>query len=408
MSTSLLYHGFGLKAYEYLKTEYLNGTIFFHVQKKQAFRYCTNCRSRDVVLAGRVDRIWYSLPIGLKPTIIVAHLHRLECCRCGVSRLESLEIADARKSYTRAFGRYVVEMAKEMTKAAIAAKLKFVSWNTIKAIIKDDLKRRLKRRKLTRVRYIAIDEIAVKKGHRYLTTVVDLETGEVIYCAEGKDAECFRNFFTKIKRSRKARLEAIAMDMSQAYLKAVELYAPPGVKVIHDRYHLVAMMNQVVDEVRRDEYREKTGEEKAVIKGSRYLLLSAFEKICADQTKCTRLESLLKLNETLHKTHLLKEDLRLFWEQNSREQAQAFIETWLDQARSVGNAHLNKIANTIENNLEGILNYYDFPITTGPLEGINNKIKVLKRTAYGFRDMEYFKLRILFIREAAFTLVGSG
>ena len=121
-----------------------------------------------------------------------------------------------------------------------------------------------------------------------------------------------------------------------------------------------------------------------------------------------RLEALLALNETLHKAHLLKEDLRLFWEQDSRGQAEAFISTWLKEARSVNNVHLTAMANTVETHLESILNYYDHPITTGPLEGINNKIKVLKRAAYGFRDMEYFKLRILFIREASFALVGSG
>jgi transposase len=408
MSTSILYHALGLKGYEYQRTEYLNGSIFFHVKKQESYQYCTNCRSRAVVLAGRVERIWYSLPIGLKPTLIVAHLHRLECEKCGVTRLESLEVADPRRSYIRAFARYVVEMARYMTKAAIATILKFVSWNTIKDIIKTDLKRRLKRRKLNRVRRIAIDEVAVKKGHRYLTTVVDLDTGEVIYCVEGRDAECLKPFFLSIKRSRKARLEAIAVDMSKAYLKAIKLYAPPGVKVIHDRYHLVANMNAVLDEVRRDEYREKQGPERAVIKGSRYLLLSGWEKVASDETKRTRLEALLALNETLHKAHLLKEDLRLFWEQDSRGQAEAFISTWLKEARSASNAHLSAMADTVETHLEAILNYYDHPITTGPLEGINNKIKVLKRVAYGFRDMEYFKLRILFIREASFALVGSG
>ena len=118
MSTSLLYHAFGLRTYEYIRTEYLNGAIFFHVKKKDGAQYCTKCRSRDVVYAGRVERIWVSLPIGLKPTIIVGHLHRLQCRTCGVTRLESLDIADPRKGYTRAFSRYVVALARHMTKTA--------------------------------------------------------------------------------------------------------------------------------------------------------------------------------------------------------------------------------------------------------------------------------------------------
>ena len=407
MSTSLLYHAFGLKAYKYIRADYLNGAVFFHVKKKEAYQYCTNCRSRDVTFAGRTERIWHSLPIGLKPTIIVGHLHRLSCQSCGLTRLESFEVADARKGYTRALCRYVVEMARHMTKAAITAKLKFIGWNTIKAIIKDDLNKRFKRRRIGQVRLIAIDEISVKKGQRYLTNVVDLETGEVIYTTEGRDTKCLRAFFIKVKCSGRANLKAIAVDMSSAYLKAIELYAPAGVKIIHDRYHLVANMNRVLDEVRRDEYRRKSGREKAVMKGSRYLLLSAFENIYDDEEKFTRLQALLALNETIHKAYLLKEDLRLFWEQDCRHQAEQFIRIWLKQTRSLDNSRLDAMANMIENHLEGILNYYDYPISTGPLEGINNKIKVLKRAAYGFRDIEYFKLRILFIRQASFTLVGA-
>jgi transposase len=408
MSTALLYHAFGLKAYKYLKAEYRNGAIFFHVRKKRAYQYCTHCRSRDVTLAGRVKRIWHSLPIGLKPTIIVGHLHRLTCHRCGLTRLESFEVADLRKSYTRAFCRYVVEMAKHMTKSAIAAKLKFVGWNTIKAIIKDDLNKRLKRRRIGQIRFIAIDEISVKKGHRYLTNVVDLETGEVVYTTEGRDTQCLRAFFIKVKCSGRANLKAIAVDMSSAYLRAIELYAPAGVKIIHDRYHLVANMNRVLDEIRRDEYRRKSGPEKTLMTGSRYLLLSGLEKIYDDEDKYSRLESLLERNETIHKAYLLKEDLRLFWEQHGRHEAEQFINVWLEEARSLGNSRLDAMANMIESHLECILNYYEYPISTGPLEGINNKIKVLKRAAYGFTDMEYFKLRILFIREASFTLVGAS
>lgn len=406
MSTSLLYHAFGLRTYDYVRTGYLNGATFFHVNKKEGARCCSNCKSRDVTLGGRVERVWRCVPIGLRPIIIVGHLHILTCKRCGVTRLETLDIADCRKSYTRSLARYVLDLAKDMTLKAVSEKAR-IGWDTVKAIVKEDLKRRLKRRKLNKVRFIAIDEVTVGKGHRYLTNVVDLETGDVIYSAEGKDAECLKPFFMKVKRSRKVRLEAIAMDMSKAYLKAVELYAPSGVKVIHDRYHLVAKMNRVVDQTRRDEYRDKAGQQRAVIKGSRYLLLAAFENIYDDQDKFSRLESLLALNETIHKVYLLKEDLRLFWEQDSQEKARSFINTWLEEARSVGNFHLDEIADTIQNHLEGIVNYYDCPITTGPLEGINNKIKVLKRTAYGYRDMEFFKLRILFIRDTEFALVGS-
>jgi len=138
--------------------------------------------------------------------------------------------------------------------------------------------------------------MAVKKGQRYLTNVVDLETGEVIYSADGLDTECLKPIFEKIKRYRKAKLEAIAVDMSSAYLKAIEFYAQAGVKIIHDRYHLVANMNRVLDESRRDEYRRKSGPEKGVMKG---------HAICYFQpskTSTTMRKSLVALNPCWHST----------------------------------------------------------------------------------------------------------
>jgi len=406
MSTSLLYHAFGFKTYKYISTKYRNGIIYFHVKKKDDARYCTKCKSRDFVLFGPVERRWNHVPIGLKPIIIVGHLHILKCKKCGATCLENLDIAEARKSYTNVLVNYVLSLAKDMTLKAISDKLT-IGWDTVKTIVKEDMKSRLKHRKFNKIRIIAIDEVAVRKGHRYLTNVVDLETGVVVYSTEGRDSDCLKDFFKKIKRCKKPMLEAVALDMSPAYLKAVRLYAPKGIKIIHDRYHMVAKMNDVIDKVRRSEYQNKTDQEKAVIKGSRYLLLSASEKIAKDEDKHSRLQALLALNETIHKSYLLKEDLRLFWKQGSRETARLFIETWLNNARSVGNKYLNEFSDTIEKHSEGILNYYDHPITTGPLEGINNKIKVLKRIAYGYRDMEFFKLRILFIRNTKFMLTGA-
>jgi transposase len=280
-----------------------------------------------------------------------------------------------------------------------------VGWDLVKDIIKAELERRKRRRSWRNVRRIGIDEIAIRKGHRYMTVVVDLQTGEVLYTAEGRDHECLLPFFTRLKQAG-AQLKAIAMDMSAAYLKAVQLYAPSDVVVVHDHFHVVANMNEVVDEVRRDEQNQLEGEGKNVIKGSRYLLLGAKENIAKEPEKQTRLDALLTINETLHKVYLLKEDLRLFWSQSSKQDARDFIDAWIQTAKSLANVHVTRFAQTVEKGVERIVAWYDHPISTGPLEGLNNKIKVLKRAAYGYRDMEFFGLRLLFLHETAFQLSG--
>ena len=165
-------------------------------------------------------------------------------------------------------------------------------------------------------------------------------------------------------------------------------------------------MNEVVDEVRRDEQNRLEGEGKKVIKGSRYLLLSAQENLAQEPEKQNRLDDLLEANSLLNTVYLLKEDLRLLWSQHSKEDARHFLDGWLVNARSVGDAHLTRFADTMDRATESILAWYDYRITTGPLEGLNNKIKVLKRMAYGFRDQVFFGLRLLFIHETKFRLTG--
>jgi transposase len=403
MSTSLLYHAFGARTYRYLKTEYRGGAIYFHLIKRH--HECADCGHHAVGLDLARSYPLLTIPIGGKPVFLVVNLYTLICMNCGSRLQESRDIADPRKSYTRAFTRLVLDLSKKMTMLDIARHL-HVGWDLVKGIIKESLERRAKRRKWKHVRRIAIDEIAIRKGHNYMTVVVDLDSGQALYTAEGRDHSCLKGFFRKLRRCR-AKLEAIAVDMSSAYLKAIKLYAPKNVAIVHDRYHVVAKMNEVVDKVRRDEQNRLDDEGKKVLKGSRYILLYGKEKLDKQPEKRARLDTLLEANELLHKVYIIKEDLRMFWAQETKEKAKEFIHTWCVEVRSLANRHVTTMANTIEKRLEYILAWYDHPITTGPLEGLNNKIKVLKRSAYGYRDQGFFGLRILFLHESKFKLAGA-
>jgi len=405
MSTSLMYHAFGARTYVYLKTEYKEGSIYFHLKKKSQKQRCVGCNSRNVNLEGKsTPAPLHTLPIGGKMVFLVLHLHFLNCKDCGAVLQESRDVADPRKSYTRSFARYVLDLIRSMTLQAVARHLQ-VGWDLVKDIVKASLKKRAQCRSWRKVERIAIDEIAIRKGHRYMTVVLDLDTGQVLFTAEGKDHKCLKPFFARLRRAG-AKLKAIAVDMSKAYLKAIQLYAPKNITVVHDHYHVVADMNDVVDKVRRDEQNRLEDDGKKIIKGSRYLLLRAKENLAKMPKKQARLDALLAINETLHQVYLLKEDLRLFWKQLSKEKAKAFIETWIKEAQAMGNNHVTRFANTVSERIDHIVGWYDHSISTGPLEGINNKIKVLKRAAYGYRDMEFFGLRILFLHETKNQVTG--
>ena len=300
MSTSLMFHAFGARCHDYLRTEYRQGAIYFHIETKSSKRRCVCCGSRQVTLHGTETQTLRTLPIGSRPVFLVLHLHDLHCRKCGAIRQEDRIVAAPMKRYTKAFGRFVLGLCKKMTISDVARHLG-MGWHTVKGILKEHLEKRAARRSWRRVKRVAIDEIAIRKGHRYMTVIVDLTTGELLFTAEGRDHTCLKPFFHRLSRAG-AKLEAIAVDMSHAYRKAIRDFGPPGVVVVHDRYHLVSAMNHVIDKVRRSEQNRQEEEGKKFIKGSRYLLLYAKENLAKKPPeKQERLERLLEANEILNK-----------------------------------------------------------------------------------------------------------
>ena len=397
MSTSLLYHGFGLVGYTYVRTTYEEGKMVFTVKHKRDKLHCPVCGSRDIILRGSVPRRFRTLPIGPKVIFLDLNIQRVACRRCSTIRQVDLGFADSRFSYTRAFERYVLELSKHMTILDVARHLS-VSWDTIKDIQKRYLKKRFSRPVLKDLRHMAIDEIAVKKGHRYLTVALDLESGAVIFVGDGKGAEALEPLWKRLNHSR-ARVEAVAIDMSPAYMSAVMNHLPKAA-IVFDHFHVVKLFNDKLSDLRRDLYREAKDQlQKDVLKGTRWLLLKRSDHLDEKKGEKERLEEALRLNQPLYTAYYLKEELREVWTQRGKKQAQEVLDEWIRKASSSGIAMLKTMAKTLSAYKSGILAYYDFPISTGPLEGTNNKIKTMKRQAYGFRDMEFFKLKIMALHE---------
>lgn len=403
MSTSLLYHAFAIRGYEYVRTEYPGGSVVFTIQQDPKTFRCEACGSHDVRPRGRVERRFQSLPIGSRPTVIVLAIPRVACQACGVVRQVKLQFADPRRTYTKSFERYALELSRSMTILDVARHLG-VSWDIIKDIQKRALSRRYAKPKLKHLRQIAIDEIAVAKGHRYLTVVLDLESGAVVFVGDGKGADALKPFWKRLRRC-KAKVAAVAMDMSPAYHEAVSTCLPKAM-IVYDRFHVIKLFNDKLSNLRRWLYHRADDEHKKVLKGSRWLLLKAPENLDPEHDEEARLEEALKLNKPLSLAYYMKEDLRQFWEQPGKTFATAFLNDWIRRAKASGVNMLQQMAKTLDKHRSGLLAYYDFPISTGPLEGTNNKIKTMKRQAYGFRDHEFFKLKILGIHEAKYALVG--
>jgi transposase len=404
MSTSLLYHAFGIRGYDYVRTDYRGGATIFTIRQDPEDCRCSACGSREVISRGHAERRFRCVPIGSHPTAVVLPIPRVECRACGSVRQVEVPFADPRRSYTRAFERYALELSRRMTIRDVAHHLD-VGWDLIKDIQKRDLSRRYAKPKLKHLRAIAIDEIAVARGHRYLTVVMDLESGAVAFVGDGKGADALKPFWKRLRPS-KARVEAVAMDMSGAYQSAVRANLPKAA-IVFDRFHVVKLFNDKLSDLRRALYREATDvQHKEVLKGTRWLLLKNPENLDEEKDERGRLREALKLNEPLATAYYLKDDLRRFREQPGKRFATTFLDGWIRRAEATGIKVLQQMAKTLAAHRSGLLAYYDVMISSGPMEGTNNKIKTMKRQAYGFRDREFFKLKILAIHETRYELVG--
>lgn len=401
MSMSILYHAFGIKGVTYRSTYYLGNAVFFRVETTDRNVRCPKCGHMFNIFRGHKTRWLRMSPIGRKQAILDLKMHRLQCKQCEHLWWPRLSFMQGTARYTRSFALTVLDLLRSWTVQAVAKYL-HVSWDVVKEIHKSRLVIKYRKVNLNDVKYIGVDEFSIRKHHKYMTIFIDLQTGRVLHAVEGTKKENLAPFL-KVLARRKKQLKAVAMDMSASYAAAMKEYLP-DVPVVFDRYHVMALINRQIDSLRREQQRTLDAEGKSNLKGSRFLLLRNYHSL-SDKYQ-VKLNTLLDANKPLFTMHLMKEQLRLFWRQGTRARAEKFLKQWCFDALMSGIKQLVSIGITILRRQSGLLNYYPHRITNGPLEGLNNKIKTLKRQAYGFRDMEYFKLRLYDLHTSKYAFTG--
>jgi len=307
-----------------------------------------------------------------------------------------LPFAAGKMPMTRSFVEYTLSLVKIGTIQAIASFLG-LHWKTVKNIHKEYLQKKYGNVNYKNLAYLSMDEFSIKKGHKYMTVFLDLGTGRIIYACEGRSLESIEPFLQKLKKKAR-KLQAIAMDLSPSYVSAIKKILPQ-VAIVFDRFHVVKLLNGMLDNLRKTERVRCAKEGLDIGKGDRFLFLYNFENL--DGHKQDRLENLLKINEVLAIAYMMKEQFRTFWEKPSKEDAAKFLITWVLGAVSSCIPELEKMGYTMLRHKEGLLAYYDHPISNGKIEGVNNKIKVKKRQGYGYRDIDYFTLLLYDLHEKA-------
>jgi transposase len=279
-----------------------------------------------------------------------------------------------------------------------------LSWDTVKGVVERRFEIDYRRIGYRRVKQIGIDELYLGRTKKYLTLVTDLESGRIIWVGKGRGSDALREFWRRFKLSG-ARLKAAAIDMSGAYAQGLREHAPHAI-LTFDRFHVIKLMNERLDDLRRQLARQ-AGDAlaKHAIKGLRWLLLNRSENLEVSARK--KLDTALELNKPLSTAYLLKEELGLLWQQADGRAAWGFLQSWCAKAKASGIQQLSAMANTLLRHARGILSYYNkTKITSGMVEGINRKIRGLLAAAYGIRDLEFLKLRLYALHESKWKFVG--
>ena len=365
-----------------------------HIQVEPDKRFrpiCHGCGQRASGIHSWTQRKIRDLSFATAQTWITCRYRKVFCAHCHGIHIEDLELFLPHLRVTTRLARYIYQLCSVMTVSEVAHHLG-IDWKTVKQIDKLYLERDYGKPDLKGLRILAVDEISMRKGHRYLTVVLDFLTGRVVFVGKKRKAKTLKRFFNKLSMGQRKAIEAVAMDMWDPFVKAVKDKLPRA-KIVFDLFHIVSSFSRVIDKVRNSEYRKASKSDKAVYKGAKYLLLKNRRNIRRKSHR-QQLKELLALNQVINTVMILKDNLKHIWTYRSRTWATKALDQWCDLARSLNNRSVNSFVRMLERHRYGIINHCDYPIHTGKLEGVNNKIKVIKRKAYGFHDLRYFTLKI--------------
>jgi len=321
-------------------------------------------------------------------------VRRVQCRKCGKVKQEKLGWLSNNPFYTKRFGIYVGRKCRTMTVKDVAKELK-LDWHTVKALDQEYMEKQLERFPVAGPGVIGIDEIALRKGHRYRIVVSDLERRRPIwYGGEDRSEQSLDRFYQWLGDRKAKKIRLAVMDMWKAFEKSTRKNVPMAA-ILFDKFHVMRHLGEALDKVRKMEYARLSGQDRSYIKGQKYTLLSSKENLTLDGRKALR--KLLKANKRLHTAYVLKESFGQLWSYQTEGWARRFFDHWKDSLKWQRLVPYERFAEMIERHWDGVAAYSkpENKVSLGFVEGLNNKIRVLQRRAYGLRDEEYLRLKIL-------------
>jgi transposase len=362
--------------------------VIIKQKKKLTTGTCPICNKKKRKVIEIRERLIRDENISRKKCFILLKTYRIICKGC-YRGMEKLDFILPGERFTEKFANHIYELCEKMT-LKDAAKECMINWRTAKRIDKKKLKERFKDLKRVSPKRIGIDEIAHEKGHKYLTIVRDLDKG-VIWVGIGRKKETLDEFFKELGEKKCKNIYVAVIDMWDPYIKSIK--ENTNADIIFDKFHVAKKINEVVDEIRKKEFSKASKEERINMKHKRFLLLYRNKNLDKEQKK--NLNELMKQNKKLYESYLLKEQILGIFDRRQENIALERLKSWEKNVKKVKIGEFSKLLKTLKRYKYGIENYFRHHVTNGASEGYNNKINIIKRRAYGFKDLEYFKLKIL-------------
>jgi len=373
------------------KATYLIPRVDIYLERDEAVYRCSECGREYYTYDHSEPYTARDLPYGKWKSAWI-HFDKVyvNCEKCVV-RVESLGWIDSRVRYTKRLAEEVARECRLFQSIKTVAERFHLHWKTVKEIDKEALGRELNPPVFSGVRKLAIDEISIKKRHKYATVVADAERYRVLWVTKDRKEASLLNFYDQLGPEGCQRIEAVAMDMWKPYETATKERCP-NAAIVYDRFHVEQGFKRVIDAVRREEYAKVTGRERNAIKGLMYLLYTRPRNLRRKDRR--RLDEAFKLNRRLFTVYMLQEELSHLWSYTYERAAVKWFQRWYSWAIRTRIKAVKDFARSLKMHLKGILAHCKHKISTSFLEGMNNKIKVIKRIAFGYRDFEYFFLKI--------------
>lgn len=334
------------------------------------------------------------LPNGALRLYLRFEIRRLHCRRCNAVKRERLSFLADNPFYTKRFAYYVGQRCRASSIKEVAEELQ-LDWDTVKELEKQYMRAQLDRVGTPGPRAIGIDEISVRKGHTYRIVVSDLHRCRPIWFGgEDRSEASMDEFFRFLGEKKVKGIRLAVMDMWKAFRNSTTTHAPQAA-ILFDKFHVMKHLGEALDKIRKSEYARLEGKARTFIKGQKYTLLSHPQNLTGSARK--NLKLLLAANKRLNTAYLLKESFGQLWDYSSEAWARKFFENWRAQLKWQRLGPYEKFAAMIERHWDGIAAYCkpENKVSLGFVEGLNNKIRVIQRRAYGLRDEEYLRLKVL-------------